>query len=171
MPIQVDYEVSSEGAVRHWQIPYGRCSPNPPLVTHAVRVTGVVTAAVGQYVTGTVLSVDAGRSIAVVDFTCSMIYRQDVRNVLTYNIGAEATWGLINIGDPVYLDLTPALIATDVYLSTSPLLGPGAAGAANPQFGWIMPYDETDLALYPKGGAGAGSTQDCGVMQRGAGSA
>ena len=43
-----------------------------------------------------------------------------------------------------------------------------SAGAANPHFGTVVSMDETDMALYPKGGATA-STQNCGVMQVGAG--
>ena len=41
---------------------------------------------------------------------------------------------------------------------------------ANTRFGWIVPRHNTDMALFPKGGAAA-STQWCAVMQLGAGSA
>ena len=99
--INSDYQVSSEGAVRHWWIPYARLEDATPTPTNPAAVLSVTD---GTQLTGTILSVDAGDSIAIIDFTCSMVYRQDVRNVLTYDGGAENTFGAINIGDPVYYD-------------------------------------------------------------------
>jgi hypothetical protein len=163
MPEQInnDYEVSSEGAVRHWEIPYARLEDATPTPSNPAAVTSVLA---GTQLTGTILTVDAARSVAVIDFTCSMVYWQEVRNVLTYNGGNEATWGAINIGDPVYYD-SSATMPAGVYLSTSPL---DNAAAANPLFGHVVPANDTDMALYAKGGATA-STQDCAVMQIGAG--
>lgn len=161
--IHSDYEVSSEGAVRHWEIPYARLADATPTPTNPAQVTGLLP---GQELTGTILSVDAGDSVAVIDFTASMVYQFTVRNVLTYGAGpAEATWGPINIGDPVYYDDT-ATMPAGTYLSTSPLQGDGSANAL---FGRVVPANETDMALYPKGAALVGSTQTCAVMQRGAG--
>lgn len=157
--IKSDYEVSSEGAVRHWEIPYARLSDTTPTPTSAAKVTGRVA---GKELTGTVLTVDAARSVAIVDFTSSMVYRHDVRNVLTYNGGAENTFGAINVGDPVYYDPS-ATMPAGVYLSTSPL---DKDGGANSLFGWVVPSDETDT--FAKGGAVA-STQRCAVLQTGAG--
>ena len=159
--INHDYEVSSEGAVRHWEIPYARLEDATPTVSNPAAVLSRTS---GTQLTGTILTVDAGESIAVIDFTCSMVYRQDVRNVLTYAAAVEATWGAINIGDPIYYDRS-ATMPAGVYLSTSPL---DNTGAANPLFGHVVATDDTDSALYPKGGATA-STQECGVMQIGAG--
>lgn len=159
-----DYEVSSEGAVRHWEIPYARLTDATPTPTNAAQVTGLL---VGHQLTGTILTIDAGTSTAVVDFTPSAVYMHDVRNVLTYNPGvAELTWGAINIGDPVYYDASASMPA-GVYLSTSPL---DTLTAANTIFGFIVPANPTDQALYPKGGVVA-STQRCAVMQLGAGAA
>lgn len=160
-----DYEVSSEGCVRHWEIPYARLTDATPTPTNAAEVTGLL---VGHELTGTILTIDASLSVAVIDFTCGMVYRHDVRNVLTYNPGvAELTWGAINIGDPVYYDHSASMPA-GVYLSTSPL---GTDTTANPLFGFIVPADPADMALFPKGGAVSGSTQRCAVMQLGAGAA
>ncbi len=160
--IRHDYEVSSEGAVRHWEIPYARLEDVTPTVSFPAAVLSVLP---GTQLTGTILSVDAGDSVAVIDFTCSMVYWQDVRNVLTYNVGvAELTWGPINIGDPVYYDRS-ASMPVGVYLSTSPL---DLTGAANPLFGHVVPRSDADMALFPKGGVTA-STQECAVMQIGAG--
>lgn len=165
MPLETirhDYEVSSEGAVRHWEIPYARLEDATPTPSFPAAVISLLP---GTQLTGTILTVDAGDSVAVIDFTCSMVYYHYVRNVLTYAQGAEATWGPINIGDPVYYDGSGTL-AAGVKLSTSPL---DASGVANPLFGFVVPANDVDMALYPKGTAIAGSDQLCAVMQVGAG--
>jgi hypothetical protein len=157
-----NYEVSSEGAVRHWEIPYARLTDTTPTPTNPAEVTSLLP---GTQLTGTILTIDAATSVAVIDFTTGMVYNHEVRNVLTYAGAVEATWGAINIGDIVYYD-SSATMPAGTYLSTSPL---DNVGGANPLFGYVVPMDDTDLALYPKGGITA-STQNCGVMQRGAGS-
>ena len=86
--INHDYEVSSEGAVRHWEAPYARLEDTTPTVSNPACLLSVTD---GTQVCGTVLGVDATDSIAVIDFTAGMIYRQDVRNVLTYAAAVEAT--------------------------------------------------------------------------------
>ena len=163
--IRNEYEASSEGAVRHWEIPYARLTDTTPTPSLPCEVTSLTA---GTQLTGTVLTIDADDSVAVVDFTSSMVYYQEVRNVLTYD-GApiEATWGAINIGDEVYYDSSATMIVLGMQLSTSPLTG---GGGNNTRFGWIVSINDTDMALYPKGGITA-STQNCGVMQNGAGSA
>lgn len=160
--IYKQYEVSSEGAVRHWEIPYARLSDTTPTPTNPAKVTGRLA---GSELTGTILTVDATNSIAVIDFTASMVYKFAVRNVLTYAAGVENTWGAINIGDPIYYD-DSATMPAGVYLSTSPL---NNIGTANPLFGWAVPANDADA--FPKGGAGVASNQVVAVMQRGAGSA
>lgn len=159
--IRHDYEVSSEGAVRHWEIPYARLHDTTPTETMPARVTCLTD---GLQITGTILTIDAGRSVAVIDFTCSMVYWHYVRNVTEYS-GAESAWAVINIGDCIYYDDTAGMPA-GVELSTSPL---DTGGNANPLFGWAVPRNDTDMALFPKGGATA-STTLMAVMQRGAGS-
>lgn len=159
--IHNDYEVSSEGAVRHWEIPYARLEDATPTPSNPAAVLSLVP---GTQLTGTILTIDAGASVAVIDFTNSMVYRQTVRNVLTYGAGVEATWGPINIGDPIYYDRS-ATMPAGTYLSTSPL---DNLGAANPLFGYAVPMDDADMALFPKGAALVASTQTVGVMQRGA---
>lgn len=160
--INSDYQVSSEGAVRHWEIPYARLTDATPTESNPAEVTSLLP---GTQLTGTILSIDAGASVAVIDFTCSAVYFQDVRNVLTYNPGvAELTWGAINIGDPIYYDHSASMPA-GVYLSTSPT---GTDTVANTLFGHAVPRNDTDMALFPKGGVTA-STQEVAVMQLGAG--
>ncbi len=159
--IHNDYEVSSEGAVRHWEIPYARLTDATPTPTNPAQVTSLLP---GTQLTGTILTVDAGDSIAVIDFTCSMVYLHYVRNVLTYNPGvAELTWGPINIGDPVYYDHSVSMPA-GVYLSTAPT---GTDTVANTLFGFVVPANDTDA--FPKGAALIASTQRCAVSQIGAG--
>lgn len=155
--IKHDYEVSSEGAVRHWEIPYDRLEDITPTETFPAAVLSRTD---GTQLTGTVLTLDADAEVAVIDFTHSMVYYQYVRNVLTYSEATEATWGAINIGDPVYYDRSATMPAA-AKLSTSPL---DNAGNANPLFGFVVPKDDADMALYPLGGATA-STQECAISQ------
>lgn len=158
--INHDYEVSSEGAVRHWEIPYARLTDATPTPTNPAEVTSLLA---GTQLTGTILTVDAGSSVAVIDFTAGMVYFHYIRNVRTYSASVEATWGAINIGDPVYYD-NSATMPAGVYLSTSPL---DNLGAANTLFGFVVPKD-VDTDTFPKGGASA-STERAAVMQFGAG--
>lgn len=173
--VHEDYEVSSEGAVRHWTFPYARLTDTTPTPTNAARVTGLLA---GAQLQGTILTIDATRSQAVIDVTCSMVYMHDVRTVLTYAggaNGAEASWGALNIGDPVYYDNSTAMPA-GVYLSTAPTNNtPGGVGpTANTLFGWIVAAPsttgfDTDSASYPKAAGTSGNTHRVAVMQRGAG--
>ena len=163
MPIQDNYEASSDGAERNWEIPYTRCTVNPPIPTEPMMVTGLP---LGSQLTGTTLTVDAVAAVAIVDFTPTKVYYHDVRTVITYNPGvAENGWRALNIGDVVYYDNSASMPA-GVRLSTSPL---NTAGAANPVFGWIVPTDPVDMALYAKAAGGSGNTWRCGVMQKGGG--
>lgn len=157
--IRHDYEVSSEGAVRHWEIPWARLEDATPTASLPAAVQSVLD---GTQLTGTILTVDADDEVAVIDFTTSMVYWHEVRNVLTYVAEAEATFGVINIGDPVYYDRS-ATMPAGVYLSTSPL---DNLGAANPLFGFVVPRDDDDMALYPKGAVTA-ATVECAVSQVG----
>ena len=159
--VQNDYQVSSEGAVRHWEVPYARMTDTTPTPTQPAELTSLLA---GTQVCGTVLTIDAGDSIAVVDFTCSMVYRQDVRNVIDYADNAEATWAAINIGDVIYYDSGATMVALGLKLSTSPL---DSGGVANPRFGWAVGWSDADIASFPKGGITA-STQSVAVMQIGA---
>lgn len=153
--IRNDYEVSSEGAVRHWEIPYDRLEDITPTASLPAAVLSVTD---GTQLTGTVLVVDAVDEIAVIDFTHSMVYEHDVRNVLTYAAAVEATWGAINIGDPIYYDRS-ATMPANAKLSTSPL---DNTGAANPLFGFRVPANDADVAA---AGAATASTQSIAVFQ------
>ena len=75
---------------------------------------------------------------------------------------AEASWGPLNVGDPVYYDDTAATMPADFFLSTSPLNG---AGLLNPLFGFVVAADEVDAALFPKGGVLGASLTNVAVMQ------
>jgi hypothetical protein len=158
MTINSNYEVSSEGAVRHWEIPYASLVNATPTETEAAEVLGTA----GSQLNGTVLTIDATDSIAVIDFTPGMVYRHNVRTVLTYNGGVENTWGTLDIGDAVYYD-DSATMPAGCYLSTSPL---NNLGTANTLFGWVVPADENDT--FPKAAGAAGNTWEQAVMQHGA---
>jgi hypothetical protein len=163
--IRDNYEVSSSGAVRHWEIPFASLEDVTPTVSFPAAVNSLLP---GTQLTGTILVVDAADSMAVIDFTCSMVYLHTVKNVLTYAANVEATWGPINIGDPVYYDGSATMIAGE-YLSTSPL---DNLGVANPLFGHVVPAPagwDTDAATFPHGAALVASSHDLAVMQIGAG--
>ncbi len=157
MPEQIltDYEVSDIGAERLWSVPYARLEDATPTVGNPAALKSRVS---GEQAGGVVKSIDAGRSLAVVDLTPKKIYKFTVRNVLTYAAGAEATFGAINVGDTIYYDRS-ATMPAGTYLSTSPL---DKDGGANPVWGHVVPLDETDTAA--KGGATA-STQTCAVAK------
>ena len=159
--IRHDYQCSSDD-LKTWEVPYARLTDTTPTASLPAELTSLTA---GTQLTGTIISVDAADSVAVIDFRAGNVYYHEVRNVLTYAAAVEATWGAINIGDAVYYD-NSATMPAGVYLSTSPL---DNTGAANTLFGFVVPCNEVDRALYPKGGITA-STQECGVMQRGAGS-
>lgn len=165
--VKLDYEVSSESAVTHWKIPYARLEDTTPTPSNPAKVTSAV---LGTEQTGTILSINATTTMATIDFTHGMVYNHEVRTVLTYKVGAEATWQALNVGDTVYYDGS-ATMPAGVYLSVSPL---DNAGAANPIFGHIalkkgaFGLFDTDNADYPKAAGAAGNTWFCGVMQEGA---
>jgi hypothetical protein len=161
-----NYEISSEGAVRHWEIPIARFDTVGGDAASTTNIVATRAAAVqsntsGLQLTGTVLTVDTTDEIAVVDFTASMVYEHSVRNCTAYTEAAESAWVAINIGDEVYYDRAN----TNARLSLSP---DDSAGNANPLFGFVVARD-TDNDTYPKGADDTGSTQTVGVMQVGAG--
>ena len=158
--ILTDYEHSS-GPVHTIAVPYARLTDATPTVGNPCELTSVLA---GTQLCGTIMSIDAGDSVAIVNIAPGFVGNWEVRNVLTYNAAVEATWGAINVGDPVYYD-SSATMPAGVYLSTSPL---DNAGGANPLFGYVATITSEAAALYPLGGNTA-STQDCQVMQRGAG--
>jgi hypothetical protein len=168
MAIRPTYEGSSEGAVRHWEIPFTRLNNAvAPTPTQPAYVTvPAAERALRHGATGTILSTDTTHvpSVAVIDFTRGAVYKHNVRNVLTYGGQAEASWGALNVGDPVYYD-DSATMPADYFLSKSPSNG---AGLVNPLFGFIVAIDDVDAALYPKAGAVAASLTNVAVIQRGA---
>ncbi|MFA6271260.1 MAG: hypothetical protein WC657_08730 [Candidatus Paceibacterota bacterium] len=164
--ISNDYEVSSEGGVRHWSVPYARLEDATPTATNPASVIDGIAAGTGVQITGTILTVDATNSMAIVDFTASMVYRQSVRNVTTYNLGGESAWAAIQLGAPIYYDRS-ATMPVGTYLS---LAAADVAGTNNPLFGFAVPWSEADMASFPKLPLGAAGTVDVAVMQRGSGS-
>jgi len=158
--ILANYEHSS-GPVFTIAVPYARLTDATPTVSNPCELLSVLA---GTQLCGTLISTDAADSIAIVNVATGFIGNWEVRNVLTYAANIEDTWGAINVGDPIYYD-NSATMPAGVYLSTSPL---DNLGVANTLFGHIACITSEAAALYPKGGVIA-STQDCQVMQRGAG--
>jgi len=158
-----DYEQSSEsGRERHVRVPYARQTDVTPTLHDPVEVTSLL---VGGNMCGTNVSLDAVNSESIVNFAVGAIYRHGVRNVLTYNAGpvAEATWGPINIGDPVYYDAEQDALSGNK-LSTAPL---SSAGAANARFGIVVMQQDETADDFPKGDDTGGVSVVCAVLQTG----
>jgi len=153
--IRNDYEVSSEGAVRHWDVPYDDLEDATPTATLPAALTSRID---GCQLTGTILVVDADDEMAVIDFTHSMVYEHDVRNVRTYSGAAENTFGVIDIGDPIFYDRS-ATMPANAKLSTSPF---DSADAANPLFGFRVPANDNDTAATATATA---ATESIAVLQ------
>jgi len=112
--------------------------------------------------TGTDITINATNSVSIINIASGATFFHNVRNVRTYNAGpvAEATWGAINVGDPVYYDAEQDTL-NGIKLSTSPLT---SVGAANTLFGYVTMFQEEVAGDFPKGGVTA-STQECAVTQ------
>jgi hypothetical protein len=170
-----NYQISSDdGHGNHWIVPVAR-------LDNAAQ-TGV-TLALNHYPTllisrllgvvgkcGTVLSQETinGVDCVVVDFHRDQVFYHLVRNVRTYNNHAanhvELTWGVINIGDPIYYDRNAHLVTLPAgcFLSTSPLSNYNDHGAAaNVLFGFAV---YSNVQTMPTTIA-TGSTESIAVMQ------
>lgn len=160
----VQYEQSSEsGRERHVPIPWARQHDVTPTLHDPACVTALIA---GTEICGTIVTLGtAADPVSIINFAEGARYMHYVRNVLTYNAGpvAEATWGPINIGDPVFYDDEQDAL-NGIKLSTAPLT---SAGAANPRFGTVVMLQTEDASDFPKGTALAGSTHACAVMQCG----
>lgn len=153
------YEVASENGALHWWIDLDRLEYPAGLETNPAAVLSDTD---GIQATGTILSIMDVSGCAVIDFTPTMVYRQNVRNVLTYSVGSPATFGTIAEGDVIYYDRSTSLPA-DVHLSTSPL---DDTGAANPIFGMRVKLQPDDPCT-AVGTTQSGSTHYIAVMQLG----
>jgi len=153
------YEISSEGGGEHWPVTRTRLEYPAGLPTNPCAVLSDTD---GIQATGVILALSEDELEAEIDFSPNMVYRHLVRNVLTYDQAAEATWGTIAEGDTIYYDRS-ATMPAGVHLSTSPL---DSTGAANPIYGMrVKEYSEDPCAAV--GSAIAGSTEEIGVMQLG----
>ena len=155
-----NYEVSSEsGRERHIRMPYARLLDNTPTLHDPAAVTSLL---VGVGLTGTIISLDATPSIAIINIADGAVYWHNVRNVLTYAGAVEATWGPINIGDPIYYD-NSATMPANTKLSTSPA---NNVAGANVLFGFAGLGRAETAASFPKGAALVASTQEVAVVQQ-----
>jgi len=163
--INHDYQCSSNN-LRTWEIPIARLIDATPTVSNPACVNGLDYAN-GEALTGVIISLGStvgGTDFAVLDVAPANVYWFEVRNVTTYADAAESAWAAINIGDPVYYDVSGTMPA-GVYLSTAPA---NAATGTSVKFGHVVGCTVADMEDYPKGGITA-STQYCGVMIIGAG--
>lgn len=159
----VGYEQSSEsGRERIVQIPYARLADATPTIGDPARVTGVLA---GAQMCGTVITINATNSEANINIAEGAVFRHNVRTVSGYD-GAnnENAWTALNIGDPVYYDVTSDA-NNGVKLSVSPLQGDAAT--ANPRFGIIVMLQDEDATDFAKAAGAAGNTHLSAVLQTG----
>ena len=160
-----EYEQSSEsGRERHIRLPYARLFDVTPTLHDPFCLTALV---LGMEVCGTVITIDATYSEIVGNVAEGAVYIHNVRNVLIYDgANTETAWGPINIGDPVYYDVTADVVTTAgvCKLSTSPLNG---TGGANARFGTVIMEQDEDSSDFAKGTNLAGSNNDCAIIQAG----
>ena len=159
------YEQSSEaGRERLVKIPYARMADVTPTVHDPAQVTGLLA---GAQMTGTVITIDATNSEAILNVAGAAVFRHNVRTVSGYD-GAnnENAWVALNIGDPVYYDPTAdANTAGVCKLSASPVQGD--AGTANPRFGTIGMLQTETAASFAKVAGATGNSYVCAVVQAG----
>lgn len=113
---------------------------------------GILTGTAGAQQCGTIVARDT--LVATLNIARGAQYYHKVNNRLTYNAGDPATYGEMNPGTAVYVDVSSNMPA-GVYLSLSPL---DEAGAANTLFGHVgradteipTPFNDVD-AVFPKG--------------------
>ncbi len=157
------WQQSSEaGRERNVKIPYSRMADTTPTIHDPAQVTGLLA---GAQMTGTVVTIDAVRSEAILNIAVGAVFRHNVRTVSGYNGGnAENAWTALNIGDPVYYDPTSDA-NNGVKLSVSPLQGDSAT--ANPRFGTILMLQSEDADDFSKAAGASGNTHLCAVAQAG----
>lgn len=157
------YEQSSEGGrERHIRVPWSRQLDTTPTFHDSMAITSRI---VGSEVTGTIIEVGTvADPVSIVNVAEGAKYVHLVRNVLTWGGGpAEASWGVINIGDKVFYDAESAAV-NGVRLSTAPQT---SGAVANPRFGTVVMHQDEDEDDFPKGAAQEGSNQTVTVMQTG----
>jgi len=160
------YEQSSEaGRERHVKMPQARLKDTTPTIGDPSCVTSRI---VGMEICGTVITINATHDTAIINFAEGAIYRHNVRNVRTYNVDGppqtEATWGAMNVGDPVFYDENQDAL-NGIKLSTAQFEGNGTT--PNPRFGTIVMMQDEDADDFPKGDDTEGVSEVCGVKQTG----
>lgn len=163
MPEAYEYQQSSEsGRERMVKIPWSRLADATPSIHDPAQVTGLTA---GEQMTGTVVNAGTATTNEYVILNVAEGRREyhNVRNVLTYSADpvAEATWGPINIGDPVYYDAEQDAL-NGVKLSTAPQQSDGAT--ANARFGVVIMHQDEDEDDFAKGTDQDGSTQECAIL-------
>lgn len=148
-------QVSISSASRHWPVTKARLLRTDPAKFDPVAING-------SNMTGTAIVIED--AVALIDTTPGMIYYHNIRNVRTYAAEAEATFGTIAEGAPVYYDKSSTMPA-NVFLSTSPL---DKDGGTNQLFGYVVMGKGEVSADFPKGLATVNSI-GAAVMQVGAG--
>jgi hypothetical protein len=145
---------------RRWEFAYARQEDATPTIWDPASIINDAAApGTGVQLTGTVVSLDAVRSFAIVDVTPGAVFKHNVRTVTTYAGAVETVWAAILEGSPVYYDRS-ATMPAGCKLSLSPL---DNNGVVNPLFGFVV-LDPSEATFLARVAGAAGNTFGCAVM-------
>ena len=155
------------------EFPYSRLEDTSPTIHNPAAVVGFA-AANSTYdwhqLTGTIITLDACNSIAMINIARGAAYYHPVRNVRTYAANAESTFLQLDIGIPVYYDSSTTM-PTGTKLSLAPS---DQTHYMSPLFGYIW-WGEDEIPdgfsananPYPLGSASVGTTStDIVILQK-----
>lgn len=150
-------------------VPYARLEFATPVVgQHKPAAVIGVAADDGVQQTGTIINLDAVQSLATINVARAAAYFHQVRNVLTYSVGAETTFASLDVGIPVYYDGSSTMPA-GIFLSLAAL---DEDDDPNPLFGYIALADleidepwQPSRNPYPLGPATATSHVNIAISQ------
>jgi len=157
-----DYQQSSEsGRERHIRVPYSRLEDQTPTLGDPASMLAVIA---GHEVCGTVVTINATTSEAIINVAEGAIYRHNVRNVVTFAGGpVDATWAAINIGDPVfYSPDSDTANGVKLCIAVADL-----DASLNPRFGTVVMLQDEVAADFAKGDDSEGVTVLCAILQCG----
>ena len=159
-------QISMKARARHWEFSYSRLEDITPTVWDPFAlVNDAAPPGDGQQICGTVLTLNTQDDIMLGDIEPGSVYHHNIRTVLTYDTGGEATWGPFEEGYSVYYDRSSTMPA-GCFLSLSPL---DENDVDNPLFGVVVLGPKEVVGDFPKGGTTAGQTLGTAVLQAGAG--
>jgi len=160
----VNASLSMKARSRHWEFTSARLEDITPTIWDPFAlVDDAALPGTAVQLTGTILIVNADEAWILGDVTPGSVYQHNVRNVLTYTTGSEATWGNFYEGSLVYYDRSSTMPA-GAFLS---LANQDSGTLASPRFGVVVRGAGEPASDFPKGQTTAGVTHGAAVMQFG----